>query len=199
MAFMTVEFRVATPDDAGAVLAIYASYCTSSVVSFEIVAPTEQEVRERIERVTSTHPWIVAEINGEVSGYVYATQLRERAAYRWAVELAVYIAETGRRRGLARALYRTLFELLRAQGFYQAYASITLPNDASVGLHESLGFERFAVFPKVGYKCGSWHDVGWWMLQLQPWGEEPAEPLNFRDWRGSATVAQILARGTGLL
>lgn len=173
---MSVEFRVATADDALAMLAIYEPYCTSSNVSFEVIAPTEQQMRERIAGVTERYPWLVAEVEGVVVGYVYANKLRERAAYRWSVEVAVYVALHQQRRGLARALYATLFEVLKLQGYRQAYASITLPNVASASLHESLGFERVGTFPKVGYKLGRWLDVGWWRLELNVDNGEPTEP-----------------------
>jgi L-amino acid N-acyltransferase YncA len=192
---MTVEFRVATPDDAQAVLAIYAPYCSSTHVSFETAPPSEAQMRERIERVTSHYPWLIGEIDGQVGGYVYATQHRERAAYRWSVDVAVYIAESHHRRSLGRALYTSLFALLREQGLFQAYAGITLPNAASVGLHESVGFQPVAVFPKVGYKLDRWLDVGWWRLQLTPEIENPRDPRIFSTIRNSPTLAAALAEG----
>jgi len=192
---MTVEFRVATPDDAQAILAIYAPYCSSTHVSFETVAPSEQQMRERIARITSQYPWLIGEVDGQVAGYVYATQHRERAAYRWSVDVAVYIAESHHRRSLGRALYTSLFALLREQGLFQAYAGITLPNAASVGLHESVGFQPVAVFPKVGYKLDRWLDVGWWRLQLTPEIENPRDPRIFSTIRNSPTLAAALAEG----
>jgi phosphinothricin acetyltransferase len=192
---MTVEFRVATPDDAQAVLAIYAPYCLSTHVSFETAAPSEGQMQERIARITSQYPWLIGEVEGQIGGYVYATQHRERAAYRWSVDVAVYVAEAYHRRSFGRALYASLFAILRAQGFFQAYASITLPNIASVGLHQSLGFEPVAVFPKVGYKLGRWLDVGWWRLQLTPHIDDPADPRPFNTIRDSPTLAAALAEG----
>src|SRR5438105_2804421 len=129
---MSIEFRIAQPNDAAGILAIYAPYCESSHVSFEIVAPTVAQMRQRIERITAAYPWIVAEVDGEVAGYAYASQFRERAAYRWAVEVAVYVGSAQRRKGLGRALYEALFAVLRTQGYVKAYASIALPNEASV-------------------------------------------------------------------
>jgi L-amino acid N-acyltransferase YncA len=190
---MTVTIRVATPDDAQDILAIYAPYCTSSHVSFELVAPSELQMRERIERITPQFPWLVGEIDGKVSGYVYASQHRERPAYRWAVDVAVYIAAGSHRRGLGRALYASLFAILREQGFFQAYAGITLPNPGSEGLHQAVGFQQVAVFPHVGYKIGRWLDVGWWRLQLLPETDDPAEPIPFRLIRGSTAGAAIVA------
>ena len=190
---MTVEFRVATPDDVKAVLAIYAPYCSSTHVSFETAAPSEGQMRERIERVTSQYPWLMGEVDGQMGGYVYATQHRERAAYRWSVDVAVYVAEAYQRRSLGRALYSSLFAILRTQGFFQAYAGITLPNVASVGLHESVGFEPVAVFPKVGYKLDRWLDVGWWRLQLMPEIDHPPDPRPFSTIRNSPAFVAALA------
>ena len=153
-------------------------------------------MRERIERISDQFPWLLAEIDGDVAGYVYASQHRERAAYRWAVDVAVYIAEDRHRQGLGRALYTTLFRILREQGYVQAYAGITLPNAGSVGLHEAVGFRHFAVFPQVGYKMGRWLDVGWWRLQLAPAVENPVDPQPFSAIRGGSTFAAALADGT---
>jgi phosphinothricin acetyltransferase len=196
---MSARIRVATPDDAASILDIYAPYCTSTLVSFEIVAPTESQMRERVSRVTANYPWLVAEIDDRVAGYVYASQHRERAGYRWAVDAAVYIAQTHHRRNVGRALYATLFALLREQGIFQAYAGITLPNPASVGLHEAVGFENIAVFQNVGYKLGRWLDVGWWRLQLMPPVENPPEPKRFSEIRSTPAVAAALAAGVQIL
>ena len=138
---MTITIRFAQPDDAAGVLAIYGPYCDSTTVSFEIAAPTIAQMSQRIERIMLQHPWLVAEIDGEVAGYVYASQHRERAAYRWMVDVAVYISPAHRRRNLGKALYHVLFDVLRTQGYFKAFAGITLPNAASVRLHESVGFQ----------------------------------------------------------
>src|SRR5262245_36184380 len=136
---MATTIRFATPNDAAGILAIYAPFCVSTYVSFEIVAPTEQQMRERMAIVMAEYPWLVCDADGEVGGYAYASRHRERAAYRWAVDVAVYVAEAHRRRNVGSALYASLFGILREQGFIKVYAGITLPNAASVGLHESVG------------------------------------------------------------
>jgi L-amino acid N-acyltransferase YncA len=132
---MNVSFRSARPEDTAAILAIYAPFCESSHVSFEIAAPSESQMRERIAGILSRYPWLTGEIDGAVAGYVYASQHRDRAAYRWTVDVAVYVAPAQQRRGLARALYASLFSILRHQGYFKACAGITLPNAPSVGLH----------------------------------------------------------------
>lgn len=170
--------RPADPErDAAACAAIYAPYVLHTPATFEDVPPDAGEMAERIRRVQATHPWLVAEEDGRVAGYAYASRHRERAAYRWACDVAVYVDAAHQRRGLGRRLYEALFERLRAQGFHVAVAGITLPNDASVGLHEAFGFELVGVYPAIGWKAGAWRDVGWWQLRLLPAGGPPSEPF----------------------
>jgi L-amino acid N-acyltransferase YncA len=142
------------------------------------VAPDAAEMAARIARNQKTHPWLVGEEDGEVAGYAYGCPHRSRAAYRWAADVAVYVAEERRRRGVGQALYEELIDRLRRQRFRVACAGITLPNDASVRLHERLGFRPVGVYRRIGWKAGAWRDVGWWQLELAPAGREPpAEPL----------------------
>jgi phosphinothricin acetyltransferase len=195
---MTVDIRVAQPADAAGILKIYAPYCESTRVSFEVVPPTLEEMRERIVRITATYPWLVGEESGRILGYVYATRLRERAAYQWAVEVAVYISSDYQRRGLARALYTTLFSILRAQGYFKAFASVTLPNEASLGLHKKLGFRPAGVFEGVGYKTGEWLDVGWWQRELQLQIDDPSRPCPFPIICQDDVVAAALTEGARL-
>ena len=163
--------------DAGACAAIYAPYVTDTAISLEEVAPTAAEMAARIERTSKTHPWLVAEEAGEVTGYAYGSQHRERAAYRWATDVAVYVDPRHQRRGVGRTLYETLFGLLAQQGFRMACAGVTLPNEASVGLHEALGFQPVGVYRRIGFKFGAWRDVGWWQLELANLaGGPPREP-----------------------
>jgi phosphinothricin acetyltransferase len=192
---MNVKFRIARPEDAAAILAIYAPFCESSHVSFEIAAPSEAQMRDRIGRILARYPWLIGEIDGEVAGYVYANQHRERAAYRWAVDVAAYVAAAHQRRRLARGLYASLFSMLRQQAYFKACAGITLPNAASVGLHEALGFRPVAVFPGIGYKLGRWLDVGWWQLDLQPEPTNPPEPQPFPAVREHHAIEAALAEG----
>lgn len=160
--------------DAAACAAIYAPYVTDTVISLEEEPPTERDFDARIRNTTRTHPWLVAEEEQQVVGYAYASRHRERAAYRWAADVAVYVARAHHRRGIGRQLYETLFSLLVAQGLRIACAGVTLPNDASVGLHESLGFQPVGVYRRIGFKHGAWRDVGWWQLELAaPDADEP--------------------------
>ncbi len=171
--------RVAVPSDAEPIAAIYAPIVRDTAISFETEPPTPEVMAARIAKTLPTHPWLVAEQAGRVVGYAYSGQHRERAAYRWSVDVSAYVAPEMRRAGIGRALYGRLFEILRTQNFRSAFAGITLPNDASVGLHESLGFKPIGLYREVGFKFGQWWDVGWWGLGLSDAPREPAEPILF--------------------
>lgn len=174
-----ISIRVATTGDAAAIAAIYAPHVTAGVASFEEFAPDAEEMEARIERVLEFHPWLVAELDGAMVGYAYANKFRERSAYRWAVETTVYVAGSAQRRGVGRLLYSGLLEILRRQGFTQAIAAISLPNDASIRLHEQTGFKRAGVYREVGWKLGRWIDVGLWQAELGDPGHSPPEPKPF--------------------
>jgi len=188
-----LHIRLAGADDAGAVAAIYAPFVEHTPITFEAVVPDAAEMAQRIVDTLRVHPWLVCEVEGRLAGYAYATHHRTRAAYRWSVDTSVYIDPAFHRRGVGRALYARLFEILRAQGFFNAYAGITLPNPASVGLHEAVGFRPLAAYTKVGCKLGVWYDVGWWQLTLQPHVADPPDPVPF----STLVVAPAWARATG--
>jgi phosphinothricin acetyltransferase len=173
-----MRIRAATPDDAAAIASIYAPYVEGSVVSFEVEAPGAEEIAARMAAGAGLYPWLVAaDADGGIAGYAYACAFRPRPAYRFAVETTIYLEREAQGRGLGRSLYASLLELLRAQGFAQAIAAITLPNDASVRLHERLGFGHAGTYRQVGYKLGAWWDVGLWQCPLAPAGDPPAEAL----------------------
>jgi L-amino acid N-acyltransferase YncA len=163
-----IALRPAETADAAALASIYAPAVDGSSISFELVAPDAAEMARRLGEIRRVAPWLVAVDAGEVVGFAYASRHHERAAYAWSANASVYVAASARRRGVAHALYTELFARLRAQGFHAVHAGITLPNPASVRLHEGFGFTPVAVYPKVGWKLGAWHDVGWWQLELAP-------------------------------
>lgn len=175
---MTACIRLATPDDASGIHAIYAPIVRDTVISFEIEPSTVEEMRGRIASTLRTHPWLVCEDRGRVAGYAYAGAHQTRAAYQWAANVSIYNHPDYHRRGLGRALYEALFELLRRQGIRQACAGITLPNEASVGLHEALGFKPVGIYSDIGYKFGSWHPVGWWQTPLGGADGPPPPPIH---------------------
>jgi L-amino acid N-acyltransferase YncA len=174
-----VVIRDADPDhDAAACLAIYAPYVRETPVSFEEDTPTLEEFSERIRAAVATHAWLVCEDDdGHITGYAYGGVHRTRAAYRWTTEVTVYVDRSRQRAGIGRRLYERLFERLRGLGFQLAVAGITLPNDASVGLHRAVGFQPVGVYTGVGWKMGHWHDVSWWQLELQSPRPEPPPEL----------------------
>lgn len=172
-----VTIRLATPADAPGCLAIYRPFVEQTPVTFERAVPGEEEFAGRMRDVLALAPWLVAEEGGAVAGYVYATKYRARPAYQWSLETTVYLAEAARGRGLGRLLYANLLDALRRQGFVNALAAITLPNPASVTLHERLGFQAVGVKANVGHKLGQWHPVGWWQLELQPPPPSPHDPV----------------------
>ena len=162
-----MELRDATPDDASAIVNIYNHYVSTTSISFEETAVTEADMRLRISGVQGGGlPWLVAIVDGELAAYAYATPWRVRHAYRFSVESTVYAAPGNARRGLGRALYGALLERLRPAGIHLVIGGIALPNDASVALHEKMGFEKVAHFSEVGFKFERWIDVGYWQLRL---------------------------------
>jgi L-amino acid N-acyltransferase YncA len=185
--------RLATPADAPQVAEIYAPIVDRTPISFELEAPAASEMGRRIAAVLGFAPWLVCTEGDAVLGYAYASRHHERAAYRWSVDLSLYVREGARRGGVGRALYRALLALLRLQGFRAAHAGITLPNAPSVGFHEALGFRPVGVFPRVGFKQGAWHDVGYWQLELGDRAGAPAEPLRVDELLRLPGVGEIVA------
>lgn len=167
------RIRIARGEDAREIQAIYAPYVRDTAVSFELEPPDAAEIARRIAATLPAFPWLAWEEGGRVAGYAYASRHRERLAYQWSVDVSAYVHRDFHRRGIGAALYRELLAILRRQGFLNAYGGITLPNAASVALHESVGFQPLCVYRGVGFKMGAWHDVGWWHLRL---AELPANP-----------------------
>jgi L-amino acid N-acyltransferase YncA len=167
--------RDAGPHDAEACAAIYAPYVTDSTTSFESEPPSAAEMAQRIATSQQSHAWFVLEVDQRVVGFAYGGQFRTRAAYRWSCEVSVYL-ELGRRRsGAGRALYDALLARLTERGFATAFAGMTLPNDASEGLHRAMGFEPIGTFRQVGWKHGRWHDVAWVQRPLRTSADPPGD------------------------
>ncbi len=186
------QVRLARPEDAQDVLAIYGPIVLATAISFELEAPSVQETQARIASTLPELPWLAFELDGHVAGYAYASRHRQRAAYQWSVDVSVYVAAQARRRGVGRRLYAPLLEIVRALGYYTACAGIALPNAASVALHEAMGFVPVGVFRNVGYKLGEWHDVGWWQCPLRQYATSPTPPRLMSELAASAELAAIL-------
>jgi phosphinothricin acetyltransferase len=173
--------RLATANDGAAVADIYRPYVESTVITFEVVPPDGDEITKRMSHVMPRLPWLVCERDRKIVGYAYASPHRERVAYQWSADTAVYVSAAAHRTGVGRELYGFLFPLLVRLGYVNAYAGITLPNENSVGLHESFGFKPVGVYRHVGYKFAAWYDVGWWSLDLQPLPPSPAPLRTLAD------------------
>lgn len=194
-----MTLRLASSSDAGGIAEIYRPIVASTAVSFEVEPPDEPEMARRIQEITVNYPWLVYEEGGRVAGYAYGSRHRARAAYQWSVEVSAYVHPEFRRRGIGRALYESLFEFLRAQGYFNAYAGITLPNEGSVGLHETVGFRPVGIYRKIGYKLGAWHDVGWWELALQKPEGDPHKPLSLGELRQHPAWGKLAGTGCKLV
>jgi len=192
---MITAIRLAEDRDAADIAAIYAPFVEGSATSFETEAPSAEEILRRIHETTTAYPWLVCVCDDLVAGYAYATRHRVRAAYQWSVEPSVYVHESFRRAGVGRGLYTSLFAILAAQGFVNAYAGITLPNALSVALHESMGFLPIGVYRSIGYKMDAWHDVGWWHLLLRGHPTSPEAPLSLDQIRRDPEWQAMLSSG----
>ena len=188
-----MENRIRRVDvaDAEAIRAIYAPFITESATSFEADVPDRHEMARRIEADADRYPWLVFERDHEVIGYAYASPHRARKAYQWSAEVSVYVDVRAHRRGVGRALYTALFELLRQQRYVNAFAGITLPNPSSVGLHESFGFVPVGVFKQIGFKFDQWHDVGWLHLRLRDDPRPVSDPLPTAGLWGDEKVTAL--------
>ncbi len=158
----TVHIRAVREEDARAIQAIYAPIVSETAISFEDEPPSVDEMANRIATITRSYPYLVAEQAGRVTGYAYASPHRSRAAYRTSVDVSAYVEAGSRGNGIGRTLYLNLIKKLQDSKYHAAFAGIALPNAASVGLHESVGFHQIGVYREVGFKFGKWHDVGWW-------------------------------------
>jgi phosphinothricin acetyltransferase len=191
--------RLATREDGRALAEIYAPAVLKRSTSFELEPPDGAEMARRVERLSVRTPWLVCEHGGAVVGYAYAGPHRDRPAYQWSVEVSAYVHDDLHRRGVARALYVSLFAALVVQGFANAYAGITLPNAASVGFHLAMGFTPSGTFHRVGYKFGQWHDVMWLERALMAHTGEPPVPRPLPEIEDTAALRDALAAGEAMV
>lgn len=172
-----MDIRMATPEDAPALLEIYAPYIKDTAVSFDIRVPSKSDFIRRMQRIIGRFPYLVAENNGRVVGYAYAHPESERSAYQWNAELSIYMNRDFQSSALASRLYNALIEFLGLLGYRNLYAVITLPDEANISRHKHLGFTPLAVHKNAGYKLGKWHDVAWLEKSLGPYRANPEPPL----------------------
>jgi L-amino acid N-acyltransferase YncA len=192
------RLRIALPKDAADMLRIYAPFILNTGITQETEIPSTENFSQRISSTFQERPWLACEIENEIAGYAYASKHRDRKGYQWCVETSVYVHEKFFGRGVAHALYKALFEILKLQGYVNAYAVITLPNDKSVSFHENFGFTYFTTFKKIGFKLGNWHDVGWWQYQVNEHSDNMSEPVHFAALDKNM-VSSILERSTAML
>lgn len=169
------ELGFASPADAEELLSIYAPYVKNTTITFECDVPTAEQFADRIASIQKIYPYLVCRENGRIVGYAYASKHRERIAYRWSFDTSIYILPEYHGKGIGKALYTALLELCKEQGFRNAYAIITYPNDKSIRLHEKFGFRLVGKCTSVGYKFDSWLDVVYMELVLQELTSKPAE------------------------
>jgi L-amino acid N-acyltransferase YncA len=190
--------RIATKDDAAALLEIYAPFILNSGITQETEVPSVEDFQKRILSNLEERPWLVCEIDNQLTGYAYAGKHRDRKGYQWCTEPSVYVHEKYFGFGVANALYTALFEILKIQGYVNAYAVITLPNERSIAFHKKFGFDYLTTYPKIGYKLGQWHDVGWMQYEINPHKKDPAVPKKFSEL-DSSIIAPILAKASSCL
>ena len=190
-----MNMRLATEADAPRILEIYAPIVQETAISFEYEVPGEDEMCQRIRgKLEHGYPWLVLERDEMLLGYAYAGRWRDRAAYDWTVETTIYVNSAARRGGVGRKLYGALFDVLRLQGFVQAVAGVTLPNDASVGLHEAVGFIPTGVTHNAGYKFGRWHGVSFFEMGLQTPPDVPSPTRDVASLVGTEGWEKIVSR-----
>lgn len=180
-----ISIRAARDEDAAAIAAIYAAYVLTGTVSFETEPPSADTMKQRMGSSEDLYPWLVAtngeEADSSVIAYAYAARFRDRPAYRYVVEASIYVAGPVQGQGVGRLLYGALMDTLRAQGFVQAVAVISLPNDYSIQLHEAVGFQRAGVLREMGFKQGRWLDIGLWQKELSDATIPPVDPKPFAE------------------
>ena len=186
-----MNIRLAVPTDCVQIAAIYAPIVVQTHISFEVVPPGPNEMARRMASVLERHVWLVVETNGCIDGYAYATRYRDKPAYAWSTETTIYVRDGVRGTGVGKELYLALLSVLKAQNYRRAFAGIALPNEASIALHEAVGFARVGVNPEAGYKLDRWHDLGWWSFQFN---DLPSRPVAPRPLSALGDIATLIAR-----
>jgi L-amino acid N-acyltransferase YncA len=177
----TFEIRLINESETLDVLEIYKYYVEHSIISFEYEAPSQEEYLQRMRVNTEKYPWLLCLYNNKIIGFAYGSTHRYRTAYQWSPESTIYITHDFHTKGIGKILYKTLFEILKLQGYYNVFAGVALPNQKSIGFHKAMGFEEIGIFKKVGYKHGNWHDTHWFQLSLNEHILEPKNPIELKE------------------
>lgn len=189
---MSFQIRFAQDDDAIAIAEIYKPYVEHTSISFEYEAPTPNEMLQRIQSITKEYPWLVCLNNDVIVGYAYASTHRQRTAYQWSVESAIYFSQDVHHKGVASITYQTLFSLLQLQGLYTVLAGITIPNDISINFHTKMGFNHLGTYKNIGFKFGNWHNTQWFERLLNDYNTTPTTPKKFPEIVNSQEVLEII-------
>lgn len=180
--------RPVTDSDIEDILNLYTYYILNTTITFEEEVPSIEVFQKRVESIFDRYPFIVAEDEGKIIGFAYATQFRGRSAYRWLVEVAIYVDIHYQGKGAGKKLLEVLFDIIQKLGYYDIYSVITLPNDRSVKLFESFGFTKNTILKQAGYKHGRWCDAGIWVKHLREREAAPVEPESFRQFLSNNTL-----------
>lgn len=190
-----IEIRLARESDGPALADIYRPAVAERATSFEVDPPDGAEMGRRVVSLTATRPWLVSVEDGTTLGYAYASSHRERAAYQWCVEVSAYVHPAAHRRGVGAGLYVSLVEILRLLGYRNAFAGVTLPNDASVAFHLAAGFTPIGTYRGIGWKLGAWHDVLWLQRELGPHIADPPPPVSLSGVSDRASLDRAVTSG----
>ncbi len=190
------EIRLASIEDAAGMLAIYGPFVLNTAINFEYEVPSLADFGKRITAATPKYPWLACLRNDQIVGYAYASDFRYRAAYQWSPESTIYVAPEVQGHGVGKALYQSLFSILKLQGFYNVFAGVALPNDKSERLHKSMGFKEIGVFENVGYKLGKWQTTRWFQLCLSTHMPNPTPPLSILATAATPAFAGVLAEAS---
>jgi L-amino acid N-acyltransferase YncA len=186
-----LAIRLIKNDDNKEALEVYKPYVVSTSITFEYDVPSLDDFSTRIETIANEYPWLVCLKDDKIIGYAYASKHRYKTAYQWSPESTVYLSSDYHRKGIAKILYKTLFSILRLQGYINVYAGVALPNIKSEEFHKALGFYEIGDFKKIGYKLGKWHDVRWFQLHLTEHIDNPPIPKSIKEIEATSEFQTI--------
>jgi phosphinothricin acetyltransferase len=188
-----LKIRMASTADCASILSIYKYYVLNTCITFEYDVPSVEEMENRMKSIQTKYPYLVAEIDGKIIGYAYATDFRFRAAYQWSPECAIYLDNEMQGKGIGKILYQTLFSILKLQGFYNVFGGVGLPNEKSVQLHLKCGFEEIGTYKNIGYKHGKWHSTQWFQIVLNEHKIDPTLPKKMEEIQNTTDFKTLLS------
>jgi L-amino acid N-acyltransferase YncA len=194
-----LTMRLIKNDDSKGALDVYKPYVVSTAITFEYDVPSLDDFSTRVETIANEYPWLVCLKDDKIIGYAYASKHRYKTAYQWSPESTIYLSSDYHRKGIAKILYKTLFSILRLQGYVNVYAGVALPNIKSEEFHIALGFNKIGDFSKIGFKLGKWHDVRWFQLHLTEHIDNPQIPKSIKEIEKTSVFQTILANANAEL